>query len=275
MDTNKPIIILGAGASIPFLNSQHYRTGCGLPLKLEEIIRYNYSIGLNHFFQFGCKTTFVSFVDSGFYEDNYNEISKLPLVLGQRSPVLQRHNHDIAHPNTILLKKSNAYKGLESFTEGIYTVHLVGIWALTVAITLGFKEIYLLGYDCCVVNGQTHFYQGVVDLKRKTDLCVRNKKVGERLFYRGIGKKQTKKGERFRTSTYNRPENLNNQWFEPFKDLKDIKIYNVSPESKIELFEKIDYDSFYSKVTNNHVDQNEARSDIKRIIYNQLKEQEK
>jgi hypothetical protein len=266
MDTTKPIIICGAGASIPFLNSLYYRNHHGLPIKLETIIKTNYSIGLNHFFKYGSATTFLSFVDSEFYEDNYENLKHVPLLIGKTSPVLKRHQHDITHPNTILLKKSSGYKGKDSFSEGVYSNQLVGIWALTVAIALGFKEIYLLGYDCCEINGKTHFYQGVIDLNKKRELYVNGKKVGEELMHRGLGKKQTKKGERYSTSTYNRTENLNNQWFKPFKDLKDIKIYNVSSESKIDLFEKIDYDSFYLRVWNNHIDQNEAREEIRKFI---------
>jgi len=265
---NFPIILAGSGNSVPFLNSRYNHNGFknGLDPKLESVIKGNYSIGLNNFFQYGCDTTFTSFVDASFYEDNYKALSALPLIIGKLSPELKRHEHDITHPNTMLFKKSNRYNGKESFSKGIYSTQLVGLFALSIAITLGFKEIYLLGYDGCEVNGQTHFYQGVIDLNKKIDLMVNKKKVGDREVWRGIGKKQTKKGERFKTSTYNKPDNLNKIWFKPFKDLKDIKIYNVSSKSKIELFEKIDYDAFYSKVTNNYIDQNKAREDFKNII---------
>ncbi len=271
MDINKPIIICGAGNSIPFLNSLYYRTHKGIPMCLESIIKSNYSIGLNHFYHYGCATTFTSFVDSEFYEDTYKDLKALPLVIGKLSPVLKRHQHDITHPNTILFKKSNAYKGKESFKEGVYSAQLVGIWAMSIAIALGFKEIYLLGFDCCVVNGKTHFYQGVIDLKKKRDLFVLDKKVGEIEIYRGVGKKLTKKGEKFKTSTYNTPENLNNQWFKPFLKETDVKIYNVSPESKIDLFEKIDYNIFYSKVKNNHLNQEECRENIRQILHEKYK----
>ena len=38
MDTSKPIIICASGASIPFIDEQYKRIGCGLPKKLKNII---------------------------------------------------------------------------------------------------------------------------------------------------------------------------------------------------------------------------------------------
>ncbi|KKL87499.1 hypothetical protein LCGC14_1934100 [marine sediment metagenome] len=271
LNLNKPIIIVGSGNSVPFLNSRHFSNGFkrGIEPKLEYLIKGNYSIGLNHFFAYG-ECTFTSFVDPAFYEDNYDKLKREALIIGHKDPSLQRHKYDITHPNTILLKSTNGYKGIHSFSEGFYSRQLVGIWVLTLAIALGFKEIYLLGYDCKEINGRTHFYQGVVDLNEKRDLMVLDKKVGETFIYRGVGKKPEDKKGTYNTSTYDRPKNLNNQWFKPFLKEKDIKIYNVSPDSAIELFEKITYEEFYSKVPNNHIVQSEARETIRQIIYKKL-----
>lgn len=264
MDINKQIIIVGSGNSVPFSNEH------GIDPKLAEIIKGNYSIGLNHFFAYG-EATFTSFADPSFYTENYKNLKKEALIIGNKNPVLIRHNYNITHPNTILLKSTNGYKGMNSFTEGIYSRQLVGIWATTLAIALGFKEIYWLGFDCCEINGQTHFYQGVVDLNKKVDLTLLDKKVGEDFVYRGVGRKEKGKHKgQYKTSTYKRPENLNKQWFKPFLNETDVKIYNVSPQSAINIFEKIDYDEFYKRVQNNHIFQDQARANIKRIIYDKV-----
>jgi len=272
MDTSKPIIIVGSGNSVPFLNSRHFSNGFkhGIEPELEYLIKGNYSIGLNHFFRYG-ECTFTSFVDPSFYTDDYKILKDEALIIGHKDPSLIRQNYDITHPNTILLKSTNGYQGMNSFTKGFYTRQLVGIWALTLAIALGFKEIYLLGYDCCEINGKTHFYQGVVDLNRKVDLTVLGKKVGESVVYSGVGMhKEGKRKGQYKTSTYKRPENLNNQWFKPFLRETDVKIYNVSPDSAIEIFPKINYIDFHQMVQNNHIDQCEAREEIKQIIYKKM-----
>ena len=72
---------MASGNSVPFLNSQYYRTGCGLPIELKEIIKGNYSIGLNYFFKYGCSTTFTSFSDWQFYMENERKLKLLPLNL--------------------------------------------------------------------------------------------------------------------------------------------------------------------------------------------------
>jgi len=252
------------GNSVPFSNEH------GIDPKLREIIKGNYSIGLNHFFTYG-KCTFTSFVDPAFYTENYKELEKEALIIGHKDPSLIRNNYNITHPNTILLKSTNGYKGIHSFTEGFYSRQLVGIWATTLAIALGFKKIFWLGFDCCEINEQTHFYQGVVDLNKKVDLTLLDKKVGESFVYRGVGKyKEGKRKGQYKTSTYKRPENLNKQWFKPFLKETDVKIYNVSLQSKIDLFEKITYDEFYSKLQNNHIFQDQARANIRRIIYDKI-----
>jgi len=149
------------------------------------------------------------------------------------------------------------------------TLFAIGIWSLTLAIALGFKEIYLLGYDCCEINGQTHFYQSVVDLTKTTPIYIKGKLVDNRLHYRGVGKL---KNGKYKTSTYNIKKHLNEKWFAPFEaERKTIKIYNVSPDSAIKVFEKINYEEFYNKIQSNNVNQNDARQEIKQLILEKLK----
>lgn len=266
VDTNKPIIILASGNSIPFLNSRYFSNGFkhGLETKLETLIKNNYSIGLNYWFKYGCPTTFSSFADWQWYDDNIKALKGVPLIIGSHDPSLKNHKRDRTHENTILLRNSGIYNGIKSIEDGVYAKQLIGIWALSLAISLGFKEIYLLGYDCCEINGQTHFYQSVVDLNKSTPITLKGKVVNHREHFRGVGKY---KNGKYKTSTYNIKNHINNKWFAPFHaERKKLKIYNVSPESVINTFPKISYEDFYKKVENNHIDQTEARREIRKIV---------
>jgi len=265
---NKPIIICASGASLPFLNSKFYKDRHGMPLELERIIKHNYSIGLNCFYKYGCATTFNSFADWQFYENNYNDLKNLSLIVGSHDPSLQRKDFSKIHDNTILLKNSGKYNGKDSISLGVFSKQLIGIWSLSLAIALGFKEIYLLGYDCCEVNGYTHFYEGVCNLNKTTPIYLKGKLRDNRLHFRGVGKNE--KGE-YKTSTYNSKKHLNKKWFAPFLQEKDVKIYNVSPESAIDVFPKIGYDEFYERFKNQSIDQMQAREDIKEFILEKKK----
>ena len=270
MDTSKPIIICGSGASLPFIDEQYKETGCGLPAKLKNIIENNYSIGLNYWFQFGCKTTFNSSGDWQFYEDNKKELEKLPLIIASADASLKNKNIDRTHENTILLPNSGIYNGLDSWIKGFYHKQLIGMFALTIAIALGFKEIYLLGYDCTEVEGKTHFYQNVADLNKITSLDLNGVHKTDRFHFRGIGKNP--KGG-YKTSTYNYINHINNKWFAPFHvERKKIKIYNVSTMSKINTFEKISYGAFFQQMEDNQINQTKARNDIKEFVIEKLEQ---
>ena len=268
MDTNRPIIICGSGNSIPFMDGQYRGTGCGLPPKLKYIIENNYSIGLNYWFQFGCETTVNCSGDWQFYEDNREELKKLPIILASDDPSLQNKNISRIHENTILLPNSGIYNGKESWTKGFYSKQLIGIYALTLSIALRFTEIYLLGYDCKEIDGKTHFYQEVADLNEHKDIYVNEKLKDQRYKFRGVGK--TSKNI-YKTSTYNHINHINNKWFDPFHaERKKLKIYNVSINSVINTFPKISYGAFFQQIQDNNIDQTKAREEIKTFITNKL-----
>jgi hypothetical protein len=239
---NSPIFICASGNSIPFLNSSFYKHGSGFPIELERIIKYNYSIGLNYFFKYGVQTTWTSFCDWQFYEDNLEDLKKIPLIIGCDDPSFKSIS---ISDKTILLKDSPIFHGEESIIKGVYCKQLVGIFSLSLAIGLGFKEIYLLGFDACEINGQAHFYQGVADLNKKTPIYLKGKLILEREHFRGVGKHAN---GQYKTSTYQNKRILNETWFAPFKNLKDINIFNVSPNSAIDVFQKITYDELYKKI---------------------------
>ena len=267
---NRPIIICGAGNSIPFLNSRYNSNhfSHGLEPKLEEIIKGNFSIGLNYFQKYGCETTLTSFADWQFYEDNYNDLKKYPLLVGAYHAQLLKNNVCPKHDNTILLKHGGKYFGKDAWNNTFYYVQNLGTLSLNFAIALGFTEIYLLGFDHSEINGKTHFYQGVCNLKKTTPIYVKDILKCDREHFRGVGKKPSGV---YKTGTYNHPNLINKKWFRPFYDDKSVNIYNVSPDSAITLFPKLTYEQFYSKVQNNHAFQDQARGYIRKIIGDNLK----
>ena len=112
---------------------------------------------------------------------------------------------------------------------------LSGILALHIGLLLEPKEIFLLGYDYKAINHHTHFYQGAIS-------------------HRGIGK----------TKYYDINGHAQRD-FEQFKNSK-IKIWNVSPDSRINIFEKINYQTFFKKLDKVLVNQNEIRKEIKQRL---------
>lgn len=277
----KSIIICGGGNSIPFNDEQFKLNGKGLDPKLEEVIKNNYSIGLNSFYKYGCDTTLLCFCDDKFYFSHYEALKKLPLIVGKNQPSITSKNKTL--DNTILLPITDNYWGMESwdinykmcrscgykvlknknqkfcptcksflFPIAFYSGHLSGLLSLTLSIALGFKEIYLLGFDSCEINGKTHFYQNFVQVNN--------------INY-GIGTTKDKKGNKvYRTGTYNDVKVLNERWYAPYKDLEGIDIYNVSLNSAITVFPKISYTTMYEHIGNSSVNQSEATKEIKNAI---------
>jgi len=277
MFNDESIIIAGSGASIPFNDDLYKNNGCGLPEQLVPIIQNNYSIGLNYFFQYGCPSTLTTFVDASFYLGNTSWLNKVPLIIAKEDKKLT------SKENLLTLPMGKHYMGEEAWHIkskmclqcrikvplndkqikctvckshlhpcGFFHSHLSGIFSLSLAIALGFYTIYLLGYDGCSVNNKTHFYQNQIQDFGK---------------FRGVGVINHPKGQAYRTSTYNSPKKMNTEWFAPFKDLKNVKIYNVSEQSVIDVFPKINYEEFYAHFINSkQIDQNQGRNLIKSYI---------
>ena len=115
---------------------------------------------------------------------------------------------------------------------------------------LDIGEIFLLGYDCGNIETTlddkgrkiTHFYQG------------------SQINHRGIGK----------TSWYDTRGRVEKD-FSVFQNETKIKIYNVSPKSKINNFEKISYEQFFSKLDINLYNQDELRKQIKHDLEGKIK----
>lgn len=209
---------------------------------------------------------------------------------------------NIQKQNTILLPKHNTYYGKDSwriwertclncrhkFTDdfrepkpvqcpecgrktiqkfGFYSGHLCGMFALTLAIALGFTEIYLLGFDCCEVDGKTHFFQDDVDLEKKN--------IDGQKEYHGVGSLTHTNGKKeYKTSTYNDVSNLNELWYKPYHQvLHEVNIVNVSIPSKIRIFQKMDMIKFLEKIGKGNINQDEIRKEIRAFVDEKTKKQ--
>jgi len=259
----KRLIIIGAGNSIrPELHNG-----------LWDKLRKEYTFGLNDVIYF-YKPTVPVCVDWYWYRERYDAIKNYSLIIGKHDPKFYATHPEIKVPricdNTVFLKPSNNYyHGKESWNKGFYSGVLCGCFALTIGIALGFKEIYLLGYDFTETYGKTHFYEED-ELKDQVIGYIKEKDGSVRC---GIGKNG--KGQ-YRTGIFNdEPSKFFNVYKKSFVDRvlnTGVKIYNVSPESKIQVFSKISYKKFYSKLASQKIDidQEEGTLQIRQIITNEL-----
>ena len=226
---NKPnqIIILGGGTSI--------RNGIELGLWSE--LDGKFTIGLNYSYKF-FQATLQTYVDAlTFYKYEVRELQQLPLVVGLPYGIKD------PSPNTLLIPATNTYK--RDLSNGIFTMSLVGTYALSMAIhLLDEGEIFLLGYDFGNIGGRvdehqrpmTHFYQGECQ-------------------HSGIGK-----------TNFYQIKNREQRDFGVFKNEKKVKIWNVSPYSNLTVFEKINYLTFFAKLSPEKYDQNELRDYVKATL---------
>jgi len=229
MANEKQIIIIGGGYSIkPEIEK-------GLWNKLKG----KYTIGLNYSYHY-FDSSVQMYVDHKFYTDESERLKSLPLIIGK----LHSNLKNKIHPNTIMLNSCHAYD--RTIKRGVYKASLVGIFALTLSIYFIKKgEIYLLGYDFGGYKAEkdekgrkiTHFYQKEIN-------------------HRGIGK-----------IDYYGSHNRGHTDFGCFRELEDIKIYNVGLESYLGEFPKISYQEFYNKLNPELLNQDTIRQDI----INQLK----
>jgi len=247
MQKKKQIIIIGGGTSI----SEGRAKG------LWDKIKGKFIIGLNYSFNYLPNPTFQCFVDNTFYNEVYSKIGYLPLIIGSKKKVEKEL------PNTIFLPAISKY--YKDIKHGVYKNSLVGLYALTLAIYLANPgdEIYLLGMD----YGEKRKSDFTKVLKKPAELnkvMIRDEKnramthfyQGE-INHRGIGK-----------INYYNGKNRVEQDYKWYKQIKDIKIYNVSLVSKIpeDIFPKISYDEFFKKLDKDTYNQDELRTEIRRKL---------
>jgi hypothetical protein len=251
----KRCIILGSGASIR----------SGIELGLSSYLEREITFGINDAIKFFDCTAFT-FGDWCCYADRFDFYKEKPLVIGCHDfhigKQIEGARYCPKQENLILLQGSGKYYGDEGLSKGLYSRVLTGAFTLNLAIRLGFKEIYLLGFDNCAINGQTHWYQNVEGAGQFTNYC------GEK--YTGVGKNE--RGE-YNTSFYNKDDVQLNLLWEPFKiEMDTVEIYNVSPQSRINVFPKIDYSTLICALFPQMINQEEVQKEIRQLLepYNKL-----
>lgn len=251
----KKCVILGAG------NSMNDGINKGLWTKLDNIVTF----GINESFQF-FNSTLLTFVDWTFYRDRFDKVKDFPLVVTLDNPAIGywytdrqkgRYQKCPIADSLVKVKGSSVYFGKESLKKGVYTGVLGGLFATTLAIALGFDEIYLLGFDFSQTNGKTHFYQnnteGIGQFKDENN--VERSGVGFNKF------------GQFATGVFNNSDKYIQDFWKPYLEEKDVKIYNVSMNSRINTFEKITYDKFFERIKNEDpIHQEKNREEIRNKI---------
>ena len=214
------IVIIGGGSSISE----------GIQKGLWGKIQDHWTLGCNSTFRFFTPTALI-FVDfHQFYELFHKDLINLPLIIGRYGEGAKK----IKHKNTILLKEWDTYDRF--LKDGVYCGMLCGLFAASLA-TFFLEDggdIFLLGFDFGA-NGvaedgkaRTHFYQGELN-------------------HPGVG----------HTSLYAKERRIT--YFNAYRDLEGINVYNVSLLSKLTQFPLISYDTFFEKL-NSPIQQNSTRN---------------
>jgi len=250
MKPSSRLIIVGGG------NSMAEGIEKGLWNKLAK--EYTFGINSSIFFY---EPTIPIFCDWYFYKHNKTELDKYYLVIGKYDVKIGNvEKHECPKgKNLVMLKAHKNYHGANSWEKGFYSTILTGCFSLTIGIALGFKEIYLLGYDFTDIKGKTHFYQK--DSLESQEIGKIIDKNGQ--LRCGVGKDD--RGN-FRTGCYNKKSA---QYFDEYKRaLETVNIYNVSMDSKIEAFPKISYNKFFKILEEEPrvVLQHKARTEIEKLI---------
>lgn len=244
------IIILGSGASI----------NQGINLGLSNYVENFASFGINEAIKFFDCTAYT-FGDWYAYADRFELYSKANLVIGRYDMHIGRKiegaRYCPKHEGLILLQGSGKYYGRNGLEKGLYSSVLTGAFTLNLSLCLNPKRIFLCGFDNCEINGLTHFYSGISGAGQFKDF--------EGKATSGVGKNE--KGE-YKTSFYNNTDASINALWKPFAQEKDISIFNVSLESRISIFQKINYPEMFQRldINKNRINQVEAQNQIRQQL---------
>jgi len=256
------IIIIGGGSSIKDL----------IKFDLWKELKNTCTIGVNFSFRDYCSTFLccadfkfytgcvkcvwmknskgVDYLNTKVYDRHFRqELKNLPLIVAPKRKDISSNNTPTGEKalmkNTILLPYTTAhqYYGKDSKPEEIY--HIIdqsGMWALGVACEIPtVKEIYLLGFDFGLENGESHYYNHT---KHRGQLPQVN-------------------------SWYKRNEKDNgaDYFYKPFIErYPNVKIYNVNVNSKINCFHKISDYEFFSKIKGLPESQETLRKSIRKSL---------
>ena len=239
----------------------------GVTLGLSNYLEREIVFSLNDNIKF-IDSTVAVFGDHECYRDRFELFSKHPLTIGRFDMHIGRTIEGALpcpkHNGLILLKGSGKWNGEEGLSKGLYSSVLTGAFTLNLAIRLGFRQIFLLGFDCNAIGKSTHWYDEVPGAGHFGDYEGKPRT--------GVGFKET--GE-YNTSFYNNQDEIINNLWKPFEvELDNVMVYNVSLMSKIEVFKKIGYHGMLAILNQNKikVNQSEVQKEIRTFLepYNQL-----
>ena len=214
---DKSIVIIGGGASI--------KDGIALGLwdKLQQskldIASINFAYMAMPF-----TPTYEVWLDTTFFRNNMDSL----FVLEQKGCKMITKVHS-KYDNLPTIKKYAITREKPDFSSDTMFVGmngLSGFFALSIAVKQGYETIYLLGYDFgtnSINNTNTHFYQDTLAVPSSG---VRN--PGVYLQHQGGVKKEV-------------------HGFDYYLSCKP-KIFNVSPSSNINTFQKIDYPRLFELI---------------------------
>lgn len=257
MITSDTCIIVGSGASI---RSGKWNTEAKNLILWQKLKKYT-TFGINWAYKYHVPTVEL-FVDPHFWNTEKEGLQYMPLCISTQvtdyGRVFKKKYKEMTRldDNIFLVPASSKYHELpERWGKGFYSRKLSGMIALSLAITFGFKNIYLLGYDCQAIEGRTHFYQDEEDVGIVTHFSGKTTT--------GVGFND--KGN-YNTSLY-QTDKINNLYACYLPELEKCNIYNVSLNSKIDIFPKISYEEFYKHLEQTEkVNQDEIRRQIKAIL---------
>jgi hypothetical protein len=237
----------------------------GLPLGLSNYLEREVVFSLNDNIKF-VDSTVAMFGDWCAYRDRYELFKEHPLVIGRYDMHIGRSIEGATpcpkHDSLILLKGSGKYHRDEGLSKGLYSAVLTGAFTLNLAIQLGFKQIFLLGFDCGATGKSTHWYDQIDGAG-----CFKDYEGNSTT---GVGKDEQ---GNYRTSFYNHSDDSINNLWKPF-EVEEAMIYNVSLDSRIEVFQKIGYQSMITVLNQNRIkiNQEEVQKEIRNLLepYNKL-----
>ena len=230
----KSVILLGAGYSV----LEGINSGLWNKIQGQEIW------SLNSCFiampAYGCNylPSKELFVDRDFWSHNADALEKLyskniPIITRDMGKMLSNRPELIKYHTTRVRADFNGLNGIKNNLIYSGNMGLVGIFALHLALCMDYDVIYLLGYDfgsAHLDEKRTHWYQD-----RIVELNIQSYGAARPEVY-----------------LHKDPGHVNEirkdiEDFELFKNLGKT-IYNVSPNSHIKYFEKIDYSTMFQKL---------------------------
>jgi hypothetical protein len=248
----KQLVLIGGGASIKE----------GLDKGLKDLIPKTFSCALNFAYKY-FNSTLICGIDEKFFNENYKDITKMPLFLGKANCSV-----NIAGGRNCYLFQHSMKYDRELF-GGIYSSTLAGLFALSTFIKLmDIGEIYLLGFDYGPIRDLqgrplvdklgrplTHFYQEETN-------HIEHRGIGKTNWYTATIADPNKKSQKITNAQ---------KEFGVYANETKVKIYNVNPQSAIPTFEKITYDEFFKKIEPITQTQDEIRKELenkfKGLIY--------